>query len=435
MPLPTRRSFLRLAGAAAAAPHTLLAQSDEAKRPKPPPPPPPPPQAPFSTVEYQGALPALLQHLPAYTDADVAALLRERAEDPQGLPGEVSHGAAEFSLVQLLRMVPRVLFTSARGGQTRRFAHVLLSPYVGTSVLASAAITQYKRTTGTSDSFESRLACTLCQGSKVRLAYTQPPLAKVTMAREGDASTLVAYDPVSTDAALNAPDGGLTLRYRTSLGGGAGAQYVWANNLTGPYRAEATTSAGRGVRSEHVLTGTPWFSEGHYSVFQLLHQVVRVALWNRAVDPAAIRYYDVLAVLSASEGGYHEGGIGLRLFAFGVDWQNGKPVFIPGHVRADLTLTYPNEGPDAGKLGTLTLAIHPDSDFQGAGGVLAAPLFNPSAGEWVSLTDPRLETAIYNHPADPEGLQRVRTADMAALVKGVRNTAHPAWGVIPYRGL
>src|SRR4051794_7666623 len=114
----TRRHFLHLAGAAALAPRTLLAQDE--KRHKPPPPP-PPPLAPFSTVEYQGALPALLQNLPTYTDAEVNALLRESApDDPLGLPGAISAEMAAFARAQLLALVPRVLVTNARGAQPRR---------------------------------------------------------------------------------------------------------------------------------------------------------------------------------------------------------------------------------------------------------------------------------------------------------------------------
>jgi hypothetical protein len=420
----TRRGFLHLAGAAALAPGTLLAQDE--KRHKPPPPPPAPPLAPFADVEYQGALPALLQDLPTYTDAEVNALLREGATDPLGLPGPVSADVATFARAQLLALVPRVLVTNARGTQPRRIPNVFLSPYGTDSVLASAFVTQFRRS-GATDAPENRLVCLVREASKVRLTYTTAPSTTATLTRDDGACTLVPYDPASSDAALQNPDGGVTLRLRTSPAAGA---YVWANNLTGTYRADATAAIARGLRQ--ALRGTPWCAQGYTSVFLLLQQLLRVALWDGNVhDP---RYYDVLGVLCACEGGYGNDGLPLQLLAFGVDWQNGKPTFIPGHLRVDLTLTYAQEGPNTGTLDKLTLAVHDESDFQGSGGVSAVPLFSPSHGEWIYITDSRLATAIYNNPDDPEGNQRTARADMAALTNGVYRTANPAWGTIPYLG-
>jgi hypothetical protein len=425
---PTRRGFLHLAGAAALAPHTLLAQDE--KRHKPPPPPPAPPLAPFADVEYQGAPPALLQNLPTYTDAEVNALLRESVPaDPLGLPGAISADVAAFARAQLLALVPRVLVTNARGAQPRRIPNVFLSPYGADAVLASAFVTQFRRS-GATDAPENRLVCLVREASKVRLTYTTAPSTTATLTRDEGACTLVPYDPASSDAALQNPDGGVTLRLRTSLAGGA---YVWANNLTGTYRADATTAIARGLRQP--LRGTPWCAQGYTSVFLLLQQLLRVALWDGGVrDPFNPRYYDVLSVLCAREGGYRDNGLPLQLLAFGVDWQNGEPTFIPGHLRVDLTLTYAQEGPSAGALGTLTLAVHDDSDFQGSGGVSAVPLFSPSHGEWIYITDARLQTALYNDPRIEGDFQRTATADMVALTKGVYNTANSAWGTIPYLG-
>ena len=418
----TRRHFLHLASVAALAPGTLLPAEKRHTSP------PAPPLAPFPDVAYQGALPAPLQSLPVYTDADVNDLLRAGNEDPMGLPGSVSQEQADFTLTSLLRLVPRMLLTSARGTQTKRPVQIILSPYGNGQVLGTGIVQQYQRDGSNNiPALESRLEVMLGQGNRARMAYTQRPMATAMMARQDPNTTLLAYTGTGT---LSDPDGALVVRVTTQDGAPA---YIWTNNLSGMYAAPSTSTVAPGPWHEHALTATPWFRLGDYSAIELLHKVLRAQLWNGEVH--LHKNYDTVSVLTRTAGEYQNGGIDFELHSYAVDWVGGKPTFLPGEAVANLHLTYAQDGPGAGTLQQLVLTVDRNTTtFTEAVGVGAIPLLNPAASERYSVTNPTMVWAIYNDPREPTGTQATATANMPAIVKGLKGNGAAALGTIPYTG-